>query len=233
MTTTKTNIKIVLINAFFVAMPVIAQSDLESWHEVGFNFDMGKKTELYWTHQLRLDNNSSEIKKYQSEAGIDYRLAKRTTASGGYRYARYHNKGYYNNEHRGIALVKYAPRFQRFVLELQTRTDYIAKAAGGYVRKEELVWRNKLVINYKWPTQQLTFFASYEHFTLMLPQTFADKYRFIAGGRYLHRKKMGITAFWGFEKPFEPKEEIIYVAGWKITYNLYKKTKRKSYIDND
>lgn len=232
MTTTKTKISFLLC-VLLTAVPVIAQTDLESWHEVDLNFDLGSKTDLYWTHEIRFDNNSSEIKKYQTEAGVDYRLVKRVTVSGGYRYARFYDKGYYRNEHRGIALFKYAPRFQRFVLELQTRTEYIARAANGYINKEELVWRNKVTLNYKWPSQPLTLFASYEHFSLLAPQASVDKFRFLTGGKYQFSKKLSITAFWGLQEPFGQKVETTYIVGWKIAYNLYKASKRKSNSDNE
>jgi hypothetical protein len=232
MTTTKTKIAL-LLSVFLATMPVVAQSDIESWHEVDLNFDMGSGVDFYWNHELRLNNNSSEIKKYQSEAGIDYKLIRRVTASGAYRYARFYDKGYYHNEHRGIALVKYAPRFQRFILELQTRSEYVAEAADGYIRKEELIWRNKITINYKWPTQPLTLFTSYEHFSVMAPETFADKYRILTGAKYLFRKKIGVTAFWGFQQPFASRQEITYIVGWKVAYNIYKATRKKSNVDNE
>ncbi|MGC8823345.1 MAG: DUF2490 domain-containing protein [Bacteroidales bacterium] len=232
MTTTKTKIALLLFS-IFPAISIIAQSDLESWHEVDLNFDMGSKTDLYWTHEIRLDNNSSEIKKYQSEAGIDYRLVKRVTVSAGYRYARFYDNGYYHNEHRGIALCKYAPRFQRFVLELQTRTEYIARAADGYIYKEELVWRNKATLNYKWPTQPITLFASYEHFSLLTPQATVDKFRVLTGGKFQFNKKLAITAFWGIQEPFGQKMNVTYIVGWKAVYNLYKASKRKSKSDNE
>ncbi|MEJ5263999.1 MAG: DUF2490 domain-containing protein [Bacteroidales bacterium] len=230
---TTTRIRFIIIFTLFVILPAKAQSDLESWHEIDLNFDVGSKVDMYWNNELRLDNNSTEIKKYQTEAGLEYKLLKRVTATGGYRYARFYDKGYYRNEHRGIVLCKYAPRIQRFVFELQTRTEYIAQATNGYISDEVLVWRNKLTINYKWPTQPLTLYTSYELFSQLAPQTYADKFRFILGGKYQLNKKMSIATFWGLQQQLDKKTDITYIVGWKVSYNLYKASKRKSDYYNE
>jgi len=218
---------IFFLGALLTIQSAIAQTDFETWHAVGLSLDRGKMS-YYWDNELRLDNNSSEIRKFQSEGGVDYKLAKRVTISGGYRYSRYNSKGYYKNEHRAIAILKYAPRIQRFVFEFQTRTEYIARPEDGYIRKEEFWWRNKFTINYKWPTQPITLFASYELFTLLSPQMYNDKYRAFLGAKYQFQKNISLTAYWGLQQGTELNADMTYIAGWKLSYTIKQSKKRKN-----
>ncbi|MCX7987650.1 MAG: DUF2490 domain-containing protein [Bacteroidales bacterium] len=216
-----------LVGLFFVKI-TFAQTDLESWHAIDLNYNLSSKTNFFWDNELRYDNNSSELKKFQSESGIDYKLIKRVTLSGGYRYSRFYSKGFYRNEHRGIAILKYAPRIQRFTFEMQTRLEYIAETNNGYVSNDAIQWRNKITLNYRWPTQPIIFFLSFEHFTLMYPEFFSDKYRTQFGAKYQFNKKMGLSAFYGLQDAFFKKNDYTYILGWKLTYSIGKPKKKRS-----
>ncbi len=125
-------------------------------------------------------------------------------------------------------IMKYSSRIQRYILELQTRGEYILSE-----KKEEIYSRNKLTINYKWPTMPLTFYVSYEHFTQLHPSIFADKYRVILGSKYLFTKKMTLSAFWGFQKEFSSNSYPAYILGWKAVFSIKNKYKNKKDTPND
>jgi hypothetical protein len=195
------------------------QQDFQSWNEIDLNFDLLPKTEFYVSNELRLDNNSSEINKYLLELGVEKKLKKKFSIAGGYRYTRFYDKGYYKNENRGIVVFKYSPRIQRFVIELQTRMDYIAEMNDGYIKKDQLEWRNKITLNYKCRSFPLTPYASFEHFTLTYPSFYADKYRLFGGAKYQITKVCDISAYFGLQNSFT-KINHIYIGGLKFSYDF-------------
>ncbi len=205
---------------------VSAESDFESWHAIELQGRFSPKTDIWLSNEMRFNNNSTEFKKYLLDFGIDHKITKRFTITGAYRFTHFYDNTNYKNEHVAYSIFKYTQRIQRYVIEIQTRWQYTAEIFNHRVDKEEWLSRNKITVNYKWPTQPLTPYVAFEHFIQLSPYVYSDKYRIMIGIKYNFSKKHSASLYYGLQQWFN-ENKISYLVGWKYgyTFTTYKKKK--------
>jgi hypothetical protein len=199
-----------------------AQQDFESWHCFELDYSLFKKTNLWLSNEVRFNDNSTYLKKYLVDVGVDQKLKKGFSATFSYRYTRFDDNLVYKNEHQLNGIFQYSHRIQRFIFGIQTRYQY-SNVILGYTtyEKTEKYWRNKASISYKIPSTSVTPYISFEHFTEInaIEGLIANKYRSFAGIKYKLNKYNSLALYYGIQNSLK-KVEKSYILGLKYSLSL-------------
>ncbi len=200
--------------------------DLETWHNVQFEYKFNKKLRLGISEHVRLDENSLQLDRFFTELELKYKIGKGFGINGAYRFITEQKKSGLSNEHRWNIDGLYSYELNR--LKLSSRIRYQSKIefpTSENTKDNYLRFKIKLAYNFKdW---KLDPYLSNE---LFRPTNNAlgnswDTYRITIGTKYKINKHHSISAFYGGERELNksyPKTTYLFGLGYRYTLKAKK-----------
>lgn len=212
-------------STWIYAQEEVVVKDLETWTSLNLNYKINKKWSTAIQGQLRLDNNSSEVRQYFGQVDLEYGLSKHLDLVGALRYIvrndhtgnvqgyenlfRYHFDAVYKHKLDRFSL-KYRVRYQnRNEIDVEDSSKkYIRFKAGGVynVRKWKLD-----------PELSAEVFRSVGSES----ENQLDSYRITLGTRFKVHKSAKVKLFYRYDKQLNVNyPQTTNIIGVKYTYNL-------------
>ncbi|SHH32615.1 Protein of unknown function [Wenyingzhuangia marina] len=214
-----------LMSIYTYGQDTIVVRDMETWSSVGLKHKINKKWTALLEGELRLNNNSSEIKKYFGQFELEYSFSKHFEFSGGLRYTkendnkgriqgyrdhfRYNFDGVYKQKINDLSL-KYRIRYQN------------SKELNEDDKLKEIV-RFKVDAEYNIKKWKLDPELSGELFRSVGSESNnqLESYRITLGTTFDIHKSAKMKLFYGFDNELNTEfPKAVSILGVKYIYNL-------------
>ena len=182
--------------------------DFETWTSAEFNFKPSKKLSFGLQQQVRLDNNSSELKNTFTQASASYALFKNFELEYGLRYIAINDnsgavQGYnYDYRHHFDLSFKHKikPLRLNHRLRYTTRNEAGLSSEEGDMARQTLRYRMKIDYNIKkWKLDPILSGELFNRFENGINEGISD-YRITFGTEYNLKKAGKIGIYYRFEK---------------------------------
>ncbi|MCK4663352.1 MAG: DUF2490 domain-containing protein [Bacteroidales bacterium] len=226
-----TNIHCILrliIIIFFINLSCIYSqvNDFESWSCIEIKKKITKKIEFIFEEELRLNDNSTKIKKIYSDIGLSYSFNKHIKLVGYYRFIKKRKyDSYYSNRHRLYADIFLKNKFNRLTIAYRTR--YQAKYVDIYSSEDGFIPRkynrNKLSLKYDIKKNPISPYCSFEaYYQLNNPEgNEFDKIRYTCGIDYKFNKRNSLDIYYRLQKQININNPVnSYILGLKYCYSI-------------
>lgn len=195
--------------------------DIESWHNIQFEYKFNKKFKVGISEQIRLDENSLKLDRFFTELELEYNFWKGFDLGAGYRFITEQKKSGLSNGQRWNLDLAYSNKVNRF--KFNTRIRYQSKIEFPKTENDkENYLRLKLKIDYNIKDWKFDPYFTSEIFRTT-NHTFKnswDNYRFTLGTNYDFNKHHALSLFYGGEKELNvanPKTTFLFGLGYKYT----------------
>lgn len=204
----------------------VVVSDLETWHNVQFEYRFNKKFKIGISEHIRLEENSLKLDRFFTELELKYKILKGLEVNGAYRFITEQKKSGLSNGQRWNIDGIYSYKFNR--LKLSSRIRYQSKIEFPKDENDkENKLRLKLKLDYNFKSWKLDPYLSNELFRSTNNEISNkwETYRLTIGTKYKINKHHYIGAFYGFETELNetyPKTTYLFGLGYKYTLKAKK-----------
>lgn len=200
------------------------QNDAGLWLSAAIEKKLNKKFSATLTQELRLNENISEAGTIFTEAGVDYRFAKRWNAGLSYRFIqRRRADDFYSIRHRYMADLSYRLRIKKFAvtprLRYQIQYRDINTSENGKVPSK--YFRGKMTARYNFEKRYTPFISAEVFYQLGIKEKFVDNLRYMAGFDYEISKFHSLNIFYMINKEVQVNDPVTeYNFGLGYKYNF-------------
>ena len=219
--------KYIYITLFFSLLPLVSFSqrptDLELWTGAELEFKLNKKFSVSISEQVRFNDRVSSLKKSFTQVGMDYKIGKRFSLSGNYRFTFSPNE----NVSRRIALdanYKWKEKGKPVSIKYRLRYQNVFGGQRTYIR-------NKIKFDYN--LSKLVYpSVAYELFFRLNGRNEFRVSRITLGLDWRITKQFEMTTFYRLQDDiFVNSPERQHIVGLMLAYELDLKKRRKSRIE--
>jgi hypothetical protein len=215
-----------LIGCLFSLSNAFGQTDdFGIWTGLNFGFDVSKKTSLELNSCVRTFQNSGSIDLFYLEGGVAYKLFKRFSIAGYYRYImKNEDLNSLYSRHRVYCDLKYAYPLSllKFSLRLRLQGQYKTYWKNENDKLPDYYARLKATVNYNWPSLPVDPFISAELFhplnAYQLP--FVDKNRFSFGIQIKYSKKISIDLAYILDTDRYPRPARLNIIATDLNFSF-------------
>lgn len=223
---------IALISTLFFSISSYAQdedlTDWESWNSVGLKYKLNKKWSFELEEHLRLKENISEISRYFTQLGAQYKINKHFKVGAAARYiSKNDNTGAvqgYDNYFRYHLEALYDHKINDFKLEYRLRYQNKNELGEDDYANQHLRLKAAVTYNIRnWKLDPEISAEIFDHFEKGEENGF-DKYRITIGSAYNMKKFGKIKFYYRYKRQLnEEFPETKNIIGLKYTYTIKNK----------
>lgn len=204
----------------------IVVSDLETWHNVQFEYKFNKKFKVGISEHIRLEENSLKLDRFFTEIELKYKVFKAFEVNGAYRFITEQKKSGLSNGQRWNIDGIYGHKFNRLKLSGRIRYQSKIEFPKSENTKENKL-RLKLKLDYNIKKWKLDPYLSNEIFrsTNNALGNSWETYRLSMGTKFKFNKQHSLGAFYGMETELNesnPKTTYLFGLGYKYTLKAKK-----------
>ena len=221
-----------LILTVFLSLNSNAQdedlNDWESWNSVGLKYKLNKKWSFGLEEHLRLKENISEISRYFTQLGAQYKINKHFKVGAAARYiSKNDNTGAvqgYDNYFRYHLEALYDHKINDFKLEYRLRYQNKNELGEDDYANQHLRLKAAVTYNIRnWKLDPEISAEIFDHFEKGEENGF-DKYRITIGSAYNMKKFGKIKFYYRYKRQLnEEFPETKNIIGLKYTYTIKNK----------
>lgn len=217
---------IILIVFLMVKPPAVSaqQKDAGLWLSAAVEKRFNKKFSATLAQEVRLNENLSEAGTVFTEAGVDYRFAKRWSAGVSYRFInRKRTDNFYSIRHRYMTDVSYRLRIKKISItpRLRYQVQYrdINTSENGKIPSKYI--RSKVTARYSLEKRYTPFISAEIFYQFGIKEKFVDNLRYMAGFDYELSKFHGLNVFYMINKEVQVNDPVTeYNFGLGYKYNF-------------
>lgn len=228
--------KLILFISFFISFYGFNQNhDANTWTGIGVSKDLNKKITLAYEMQTRFSQNSTSLKTYLNQVGLEYELMDGLDASLEYRFSRKKKDYYFLSENRFMLNLSYGYKIDPANIKLSVRARFQnefdrLKVINDFIKPTiENKFRIKLAVKYKNPDFKLIQpFLAYELSSILGENTgFVSRNRFIGGFELDLPKGHSVKLYYIHQTDLDNPLEKNHIYSIQYSYNLDKLFKDK------
>jgi hypothetical protein len=204
--------------------------DVNTWTGMSVSKDLNKKFTLAYEMQTRFYKNSTTLKTYLNQVGLEYELVEGLDASFEYRFSRKKKDYYFLSENRFMLNLSYGYKIDPANIKLSVRARFQnefdrLKVINNFIKPTiENKFRIKFTVKYKNPDFKLIQpFLAYELFSVLGNSTsLVSRNRFIGGLGIDLKKGHGVKIYYINQTDLDSPLEKNHIYSIQYSYNLDK-----------
>lgn len=222
----------------FVQSAYSQYRDLGGWYSAELGYNIGKRWKIGLQEELRLNSNSTHLKKHFTQLNIKFEHKPYLQYSLGGRYVfNKRSDGYWERAFRINFDVFLKKNFYNYTIQSRTRVQYILDYLNMRDRanSDEALFREEITVEYHLDKWRLTpyfsaeiFWEDYRNIQRRGLSLETNAYRLIIGAKWKVAKRQTIGVFYGFESEVNQViNQKDFLIGIEYKYRLKFKTKKK------
>lgn len=200
------------------------QKDAGLWLSAAIEKRFNKKLSASLTQEARFNENISEAGTLFTEAGMDYRFAKRWSAGLSYRFIqRRRTNDFHSIRHRYMADLSYRVRLKKLTMvpRIRYQVQYRDINTSENGRIPSKYFRGKLTARLNLEKRYTPFLSAEVFYQLGIKEKFVDNLRYMAGFDYELSKFHSLDIFYMINKEVQvndPVTEYNFGLGYKYSF---------------
>lgn len=213
------------LSTWIYGQETVVTRDLETWSSINFKYQINKKWTAEVQGQLRLENNSSEVRQYFGQLDVAYAPFKHFEFASGIRFIKNNdntgNVQGYENHFRYHLDGKYKHKLNDFKFAYRIRYQNKNELSVDDVAKEYLRFKTEVEYNIKkWKLDPEVSGELFRSVNGESDNEFSS-YRLTVGTSFKAHKSAKIKLFYRFDKELnQTYPQATNILGIKYTYNL-------------
>ena len=201
------------------------EKDFGIWYNANFEMELAKNLEFDFWGSVRTYNRASKVEEAFGEMGLGYKISKRFSVGGKYRFTEKIEKdNIFHPRHKWIGEFK--AKFDISRTELSGRVRFQRQDKTYYEDSNDEIpdyyLRLKLKAVYRTPSFPVNPYASVESFSRVFEQAdyTIEKYRICLGLEYKIGKKNSFDLEYLFQKDYQPDLSCSSILGIGYKFKL-------------